>query len=120
MITAMRAGAGVSGSMPTNRVAAYLRSGVFGALLLGAQCAHAADILRGKELYGQQCAMCHGVSGMAVLPGAPDFVRGERLMQPDILLLGQIRTGKGVMPGFQGILPDRDILSVIAFLRTLR
>ena len=79
-----------------------------------------ADVIRGRDLYSQQCALCHGVNGMAVQPGAPDFARGERLMQPDLLLLRQIRAGKGTMPGFEGLLPDRDILSVIAYLRTFR
>lgn len=82
--------------------------------------AGAADIIRGREVYVSQCAVCHGATGVAVLPGAPNFARGERLMQADIALLAQIKVGRGVMPGFQGMLPDRDILSVIGYLRTLR
>jgi cytochrome c6 len=97
---------------------------VGGAIFLGCLFAggtvEAADVIRGRELYGQQCAFCHGATGMAVMPGTPDFARGDRLMQPDLLLLNQIRAGRGTMPGFQGILPDRDILSVIAYLRTFR
>lgn len=90
------------------------------ALALASHELRAADIIRGKEIYAQQCALCHGAAGVAVMPGAPDFARGERLMQPDIFLLNQVRVGKGPMPAYQGILPDRDILSVIAFLRTFR
>lgn len=97
------------------------------AALLGVLCANAfsvgargADIIRGKTIYGQQCALCHGANGMAVQPGAPDFARGDRLLQPDVVLLARIRAGKGTMPGFQGIMPDRDILSVIAYLRTMQ
>ena len=89
-------------------------------LFPGGEASYAADIIRGRDLYAQQCALCHGAGGMAVLPGAPDFARGDRLMQPDIMLLNQVRAGKGTMPGFQGVLPARDILSVIAYLRTLR
>jgi cytochrome c6 len=60
------------------------------------------------------------MGGVAVLPTAPSFARGERLMQPDALLLASVRTGRGPMPGFFGILSDRDVLDVIAYLRTLR
>jgi len=40
-------------------------------------------------------------------------------MRPDFTLLAAIRSGKNAMPAFQGVLTDRDILDVIAFLRTL-
>lgn len=107
-------------SVRPNGMRACLRACALTTLVLHVHAPLAADIIRGKEIYAQQCALCHGASGVAVMPGAPDFARGDRLMQPDIFLLNQIRVGKGPMPGYQGILPDRDILSVIAFLRTLR
>ncbi len=54
------------------------------------------------------------------MPEAPNFARGERLLQSDISLLNAMRIGRGAMPGYMGILSDREILDVISFLRTLR
>ncbi len=97
-----------------------LRTGIAAALLALCASAHASDPLRGAELYQKHCAMCHGNNGKPVLPVAPDFSRQERLLQPDLALLASIRNGRGAMPAFQGMLRDRDILDVIAHLRTLR
>jgi cytochrome c6 len=41
-------------------------------------------------------------------------------MQPDPVLVQSIKAGRNAMPGFQGLLRDRDILDVIAYARTLR
>jgi cytochrome c6 len=54
------------------------------------------------------------------MPQAPAFSRGERLMQPDLMLLTSIRAGRNAMPGFMGLLSDREILDVISFLRVLQ
>ena len=89
-----------------------------GAALFGS--AAAADIQRGSALYSTHCAVCHGSSGTPVMPGAPDFRRIESLMRPDMQLLAVIRNGKGAMPGYFGVLRDREILDVIVYLRTLR
>ena len=80
---------------------------------------HAADMIKGGNLYATHCAACHGVSGVSMMPGAPSFARGEGLLQADLALLVAIKSGKNVMPAFQGVLSDRDILDVIAYLRTL-
>lgn len=89
-------------------------------VLTATPAVHAADVIKGAQLYRMHCAACHGASGLATMPNAPSFARGERLMQPDVALLGTIRTGRGPMPAFFGILNDRDLLDVVAFLRTLR
>ena len=88
-------------------------------LALGAGTARAADIGAGATLYATHCAVCHGARGTPVMPGSPDFRRPDALMKPDAHLLQSIRTGKGAMPGFFGILRDREILDVVAYLRTL-
>lgn len=80
---------------------------------------NAADTNKGQQLFAANCAICHGQSGRSVMPGAPNFDRGEGLMRPDFTLLASIRAGKNAMPAYQGLLTDRDILDVIAFLRTL-
>jgi cytochrome c6 len=89
-------------------------------LLAAAQVSQAADVMKGAQLYRVHCAGCHGVSGISTMPNAPNFARGERTMQPDQALLAAIRAGRGAMPGFFGVLNDRDTLDVIAYMRTLR
>lgn len=88
-------------------------------LLLAGTPAQAADTNKGRQLFTTHCAVCHGASGRSVMPGAPNFDRGEGLLRPDFTLLASIRAGKNAMPAFQGMLMDRDIMDVIAYLRTL-
>ncbi|WP_298834202.1 c-type cytochrome [uncultured Piscinibacter sp.] len=82
--------------------------------------AQAADTIRGAELYRHHCAGCHGGDGRPVMPTAPDFSRPTALLKPDLTLLTAIRAGRGAMPAYQGLLRDRDILDIVAHLRTLR
>ena len=94
-------------------VLAMLGAGWTGAAL-------AADPKHGGEIYGEQCINCHGQRGKPNMPGVPDFSRGERLMQSDIDLIKTISRGKGMMPAYQGLLSEKDIFDVVAYLRTLR
>lgn len=82
--------------------------------------AGAADLARGGQIYALHCATCHGPAGQGGIPGAPKFNRGERLMQSDFTLLATVRRGRNVMPAFGGVLRDREILDVIAYVRTLQ
>lgn len=82
--------------------------------------AQAADINKGGQLYATHCANCHGSSGVPVMPGAPNFQRSEKLLQPDAMLLASIRRGKNAMPAYVGILRDQEIVDVVAYLRTLQ
>lgn len=90
------------------------------ALLLAAIPALAADINTGRTLFTSYCAGCHGQNGEGVLPGAPNFRMDNRLMRPDMVLVESIRNGRNAMPAFRGVLTDRQLLDVVAFLRTLR
>ena len=92
------------------------------ALALGAAAAPAwsGDVGQGADLYRRHCASCHGSGGRPVLPGAPDFTRPTALLKSDPALLRTIRDGRNAMPAFQGLLRDREILDVVAHLRTLR
>ena len=90
------------------------------AALALAATAHAADVQHGAALYREHCALCHGPAGRPVLPGTPDLSRPAALLQPDRSLLAGIRNGRGAMPAYQGVLRDRDILDIVAHLRTLR
>lgn len=88
--------------------------------LLCAQAGLAASVVDGQRIYNQYCIGCHGPGGNSAIPNAPHFSRGERLMQPDMMLLMTIKSGKMMMPSFNGILRDQEILDVIAYLRTLQ
>lgn len=87
-------------------------------LLLVYSAAQAADTNKGRQLFDTNCAICHGQTGRSVMPGAPNFGRGEGVMRSDSTLLNSIRNGKNACPSFRGLLADRDIMDVIAYLRT--
>jgi len=80
----------------------------------------AANPQQGSKFYTKNCQNCHGATGVAQMPGLPDFSRGQGLLSSDNDLMQFIRNGRGMMPAFRGLLSDRDILDVIAYLRTLR
>lgn len=82
--------------------------------------AAAADIQHGGDLYRVHCAHCHGQNGRPLLPAAPDLSRPTALLKPDLVLLATIRGGRGAMPAYEGQLRDREILDIVAFVRTLR
>jgi len=88
-------------------------------LMFGSALSHAADTNKGAELYAMHCAACHGLSGISVMLGAPNFAQNEGLMNPDSALLISIQSGKAAMPAYRGVLSNQDILDVIAYLRTL-
>lgn len=81
--------------------------------------AGAANPERGAQLYSHHCAGCHGADGRPAFAGAPDFRRLGPLMKSDLALLASVRGGRGAMPAYQAVLRDRDILDLIAHLRTL-
>ncbi len=95
--------------------------GLAALLLLGSGATtKAADLASGQTLYRTHCANCHGPGGRPVLPGAPDLSRPTALLRPDLSLLSSIRNGKGGMPGYAGQLRDREILDLVAHMRTFR
>ena len=82
--------------------------------------AQAGDVFKGAETYTIYCQNCHAADGQGVLPNAPDFTRGEGLFRTDLEVYQIIRAGKGVMPGFEGLLSEHETLNVIAHLRSLQ
>ena len=92
---------------------------IIGAFLI-ATPGYGADIFNGKKVYKSRCAMCHGDDGKGMMPGAPDFRRGQKLNKSDARLIKQIKKGKGSCPPFEGIIREKDMQDVISFLRTMR
>jgi len=80
--------------------------------------ANASDINLGQDIYQRHCISCHGVNGNPSMAAAPDFKRGQSLMQSDQALHKRIQNGKNACPAYRGILDDQQILDVIAYIRT--
>jgi len=79
----------------------------------------AADPRNGARLYNNHCSGCHGAQGNGMMPGMPNFQRGERLFKPDAALVQSLERGSGVMPSFRGLMTTQEMLDVIAYLRTM-
>lgn len=88
-------------------------------LLLTAAELHAGDPFRGRELYQQHCATCHGSDGRGAQLGVPDFSRGQGLMINDLQLVETLKIGKGIMPAYQGMLSDQQLGDTVSYIRTL-
>lgn len=82
--------------------------------------ARAADIFGGQKVYETHCANCHGNDGVPLMPDTPDFAMGEGLDKPDFELVRTTKAGSNLMPGYDNIISDQDILDAIAYIRTLR
>ncbi|MBL8535229.1 MAG: cytochrome c [Betaproteobacteria bacterium] len=83
-------------------------------------CSLAADAMAGKEVYEEHCERCHGEDGRGSVAGAPDFSRGTGLMAPDAEIARMLRTGRGAMPAYEGLLRQQQLLDVIAYMRGLQ
>ncbi len=78
----------------------------------------AGDPMKGRPLYIDRCSGCHGLNGSPQVAQIPNFKLGEGLMKSDQEIMTFVKNGKGVMPGFKGILTDTEIRDVLAYLRT--
>jgi len=87
-------------------------------LVASTSMALAGDPIKGRALYENRCAGCHGMEGLPQVAGIANFKMGEGLMKSDRQLMAFVKKGKGVMPGFNGILTDTEILDIIAHVRT--
>ena len=80
--------------------------------------AFAGDPFLGATVYNEHCVGCHGANGKGVIAGTPNFLQPDFLARPDYELKNFIRSGGGIMPSYQGILKDREIMDVISYIRT--
>ena len=80
------------------------------------QSALASD-MTGEQIYKTYCAGCHGVEGQGS-GMCPSFVEDKaRLAKSDEELLLSVKKGKGMMPAYDWLFSDEDILKVIKYLR---
>lgn len=120
-MTTMRRSVGLRhGRRRGGAVTVALWLAVMGVAAAWSACATAADPNKGRALYNTHCQNCHGANGTGQLPGMPNFARGDGLFKPDMEVVRAIKSGKGMMPAFQGILSDNDFLDLVSYLRTLR
>ena len=93
------------------------------------------DVARGKRIYQQYCTPCHGQEGNgrgprakneALQPPPRNHTDGFYMnMQNDVRLFKVIKFGgkannlSHIMPQWKHVLKDKEIFSIVAFIRTL-
>ena len=92
---------------------------IFAVLMMTLGVAMAGDPAKGRSIYASRCSGCHGANGNPTMPAVPNFSMGQGMMKSDRELVSFIKKGKVVMPGFEGVITDEEILDVIAHIRTL-
>lgn len=114
-----------------------VRAALAGVLLLAAEGVAARDLQRGRAVYVEHCAACHGarldgqpdwqVRGPdGLLPAPPHDASGHTLHHGDDTLLRIVRDGmaalvpgyRTTMPAYAGVLSDAEIRDVLAWIRS--
>jgi mono/diheme cytochrome c family protein len=82
------------------------------------QKGRAAQVERGRAVYSEHCARCHGPDGRGRTR------MGETVEPPDLSdpawLRASVAKGLGQMPAFRKKLSRQDIAASVAYVRTLR
>lgn len=107
----------------------------FIAITATSSAASAADTARGKALFAQRCAMCHGEKGAgdgALAATMPEGQRPRNLTAGDMkyakddaklsetIKKGGAAVGLSVMMPGQVDLNDKDLASLVAFVKSLK
>jgi cytochrome c6 len=92
---------------------------------LAAAVAIPAFAQSGADVYKSKCLMCHGVDGLGATPTgkamkAASFKDPAVISTPDAALIAIVKSGKNKMPAYGGKIPDDQIKSVVAYIRTLQ
>ena len=86
----------------------------------------AAQIKRGRTVYADRCARCHGADGqgqtrLGEMIGPPDL--SDPVFQgalSDARMIAAVTNGRAGMPAFKKKLSRQDIAAAVAYVRTLR
>lgn len=99
---------------------------MFGVPLLFLMCSDgfadekkAGSFQGGKEIFHERCAACHGVDGVPILPGTPEFAKGERLDKSDEELLKTIMHGKDQMPAWKETLSTQQCKDALTYVKVI-
>ena len=79
--------------------------------------AHDAEVLRGRTIFAEQCATCHGDAGGGGV--GPSF-HDEKLLNDFPTVAAQIafvKRGRGIMPAWAGKLTEAQIRAVVRYER---
>lgn len=83
------------------------------------------NIEKGKTIFAQQCAVCHGKSGKGDGPSAqylgkplPDFTSANFSQQSDGEIFWKLTNGNAPMPTFEKIISEEQRWQLINFIRT--
>jgi mono/diheme cytochrome c family protein len=99
------------------------------ALCAGACSSPAAERPRvdAPALFAQACAKCHASDGTGGLPSVPNGPRPIDLTSPewhqarsDEEIAAAIRSGRGAMPPFEGVLTSEQVAALTAYVRALK
>ncbi len=103
--------------------------GIGGALLLsvlGGGAAECATPSKGRSIFTNICARCHGIDGtgdgaMKWTPPVPDLTAPEVQRKLDATLFHRIHEGKpgSAMGAWKATLSEQDVGDVLAYVRTL-
>ena len=86
------------------------------------------DAGKGKTVFANNCATCHGVKGAgdgiaasSLNPKPANFAKGKfKYGSDDASLKKTIKNGKGSMPPWKAVLKPKQIDDVISYIRTLK
>jgi mono/diheme cytochrome c family protein len=87
----------------------------------------AQSVERGRRLFHQDCAVCHGERGRGDGPAAAGFPKplddlstiAPPPIFPDGVVAYRIANGVDLMPAWKSVLSDNDIWDLINFIRSL-
>ena len=82
--------------------------------------AGAADLAKGRQLYDQHCASCHGFDGKSRFPDVPDLRRSGAGGAPGMAAVTQLKMGSARKPPFLGRLTDQQLMDTLVYARTLK
>lgn len=83
-----------------------------------------ADQTKGKRIFAQHCAGCHGTAGkgdgyLLLGPDPANLTRPVAKQKSDAMLLQTIHEGKPNMPSWKARLSENESRAVLAYIRTL-
>ncbi|MEK6777531.1 MAG: cytochrome c [bacterium] len=84
------------------------------------------SVARGRELFKQKCAPCHGESAKGngrlaetLAPRPSDLTSDMASMHPDGDLFYKISKGRGAMPAWESVFSEEDRWNLVNFIRFL-